>query len=92
MIADVPGADRDGVTVDLDDGTLTIGAEVADPQGDDETDLVREWTSGRFYRRFSLPDQIDQDRIEAQLNDGVLRLRLPKVEKAKPRRIEVTVS
>ncbi len=89
VVADVPGASSDGVEVDLDSGTLTIGAQVADPRQDDESDIVREWDSGRYYRQFSLSDQIDQNRIEASLTDGVLRVRLPKVEQAKPRKIEV---
>ena len=89
VVADVPGASSDGVEVDLDSGALTIGAQVADPRQDDESDIVREWNSGRYYRQFSLSDQIDQNRIEASLTDGVLRIRLPKVEQAKPRKIEV---
>lgn len=90
VVADVPGAASDGVEIDLDNGALTIAAAVADPHADGETDLVREWTSGRFYRRFNLSDQIDQDGIEAQLHDGVLRIHLPKVAKAQPRRIQVS--
>ncbi len=89
VVADVPGASSDGVEVDLDSGTLTIGAQVADPRQEEESDIVREWDSGRYYRQFSLSDQIDQNRIEASLTDGVLRVRLPKVEQAKPRKIEV---
>lgn len=92
VVADVPGATNDSVEVDLDNDTLTITADAVTAVGDDETDLVTEWTPGRFFRQFSLSERIDQERIEASLTDGVLRVRLPKVEKAKTRRIAVTTS
>lgn len=91
VIADVPGATNETISIDLDDGTLTIEAEVAELKTEgQQTELLHEWTAGRFYRQFSLPDRIDQERIEAHLADGVLRLRLPKVEQAKPRKIRVS--
>ncbi len=89
VIADVPGATNDSVDIDLDDGKLTIEANVDEVAADGETELVHEWSAGRFYRQFSLPDRIDQGRIEAHLADGVLRLRLPKIEQAKPRKIAI---
>ena len=90
VIADVPGASNDGIAIDLDNDALTIEADVVEFAGESETELVTEWTSGRFYRQFTLPDQVDQERITANLNDGVLRIHLPKVERAKRRRIAVT--
>lgn len=90
VIADVPGATDDSIEIDLDDGTLTIEADVVADDTEGQAELVHEWTAGRFYRQFSLPDRIDQERIEAQLADGVLRLHLPKVEKAKPRKIAIS--
>ena len=90
VVADVPGATNDTVDIALDDGTLTIAADVIGSEVDGHAELLHEWTAGRFYRQFSLPDRIDQERIEAHLADGVLHLRLPKVEQVKPRKITVT--
>jgi HSP20 family protein len=89
LLADMPGVPSDGVTIDLQNDELKVMGEV-EPQGSsNETPLVREYETGRFHRHFSLSDRIDQDKISASMKDGVLRLVLPKVEKAKPRKIEV---
>jgi len=56
----------------------------------DEKDILIEYEVGRFYRQFSISETIAQERIDARLNDGVLRLTLPKVESAIPRKIPVT--
>jgi len=83
---------NDGVTIDLRDDVLTISGAVAPFEGKDEQDVIVEFGVGRFHRQFSLSETIDQGRIEARLADGVLRLTLPKAEKAVPRKIEVTAS
>jgi HSP20 family protein len=51
--------------------------------------VVIEYETGRFYRQFTLSEVIDQNKIDAKLADGVLRLNLPKVEKATPRKIAI---
>ncbi|UCD91386.1 MAG: Hsp20 family protein [Desulfobacterales bacterium] len=56
---------------------------------DHEEDILIEYEIGKYYRQFSLSNVIDQRKIDARLTEGVLRLTLPKVEEAKPRRIEV---
>lgn len=90
VVADVPGATEDAVEIDLDDKTLTISADVVAEENPHEHDVRREWTPGRFYRQFTIPDLIDREQIEATLSDGVLRLRLPKSEQARPRKITVS--
>jgi HSP20 family protein len=89
VLADMPGVPADKVTIDVKDGQLTISGEIAPPQGDQEHLLVQEYDTGNFSRDFTLGQLVDQNRIEAAMKDGVLRLTLPKVEKAKPRKIEI---
>jgi HSP20 family molecular chaperone IbpA len=89
MLADMPGIDSANLTIDLRDNTLTIAGELPEPDGDEEEIIYKEYESGKFYRQFSLSNEIDQDKIDAKLNNGVLRLTLPKVEKAQPRQISV---
>jgi HSP20 family molecular chaperone IbpA len=62
---------------------------VAPPESKGETDIVKEYRTGRYFREFTLSDLIDQSKIDAELKDGVLRLKLPKAEKATPRKITV---
>jgi len=89
VLADMPGVPADKVTIDVKDGQLTISGEIAPPQGDQEHLLVQEYDTGNFSRQFTLGQLVGQNRIEAAMKDGVLRLTLPKVEKAKPRKIEI---
>jgi len=89
LLADLPGVKSDQLTIDLRDNVLTIRGDVTSPDGETETNVMREFGWGSYYRQFSLADTVDQSKIEAKLNDGVLRLELPKVEKAKPRKIAI---
>jgi len=89
LLADMPGVRADDLTIDLRDNTLTLSANIA-PVGDaNEETLFREYETGRYYRQFSLSELINQEKIVAKLNDGVLRLTLPKIEKATPKKIVV---
>ena len=89
LLADMPGVASDRVSIDLHEDQLAITGEV-EPQGTDkERVLLREYEIGRFHRTFTVSDRIDQGKITASMSDGVLRLVLPKAEKARPRRIEV---
>jgi HSP20 family molecular chaperone IbpA len=89
VLADMPGVAADGVTIDLRDGVLTMTGDVKPWEGPDESDVLVEFEIGKYYRQFNLSEAIDQDKIEAKYEDGVLRLTLPKAEKALPRKIEV---
>lgn len=89
LLADMPGVKAENLTIDLNDGTLTLSGQVVDSEGPDECPVFTEYEVGKYYRQFTLTEVIDQNRIDAQLKDGVLRLTLPKVEKAKPRQITV---
>jgi HSP20 family protein len=89
LAADVPGVTRDKVELDLRDDTLTIRAEVGADAYEGLRPLYGEYNIGNFYRRFSLGEVIDREKISADLKDGVLTVTLPKREKAKPRKIVV---
>jgi len=89
LLADLPGVKSDELTIDLRDNVLTLTADLTPRERADEEDLLIEYEIGRYFRQFTLSEVIDQDKIDAQLNDGVLRLTLPKVEKATPRKISV---
>jgi HSP20 family molecular chaperone IbpA len=90
LLADMPGVSDDSVDIDLREGRLTVTGEVQVEESDRERPLVTEYETGRYHRVFSVSDRIDQEGIGATLKDGVLRLILPKAERAKPRKIEVT--
>jgi HSP20 family protein len=89
LLADMPGVQGEDLNIDLRDDTLTIAGEVRPIHRPDESEIQIEYEVGKYYRRFSLSEIIDQTKIDAKLEDGVLRLTLPKVEKATPRRIAV---
>jgi len=89
VLADMPGVKAKDLNIDLRDDILTLDGEVEPPEGKSEVDVFREYQSGKYSRQFSLSQVIDQANIDAELKDGVLRLRLPKVEAATPRKIAV---
>jgi len=89
VLADMPGVEPPNLTIDLRENVLTLVGRVASPESNKESVVMREHRSGTFMRQFTLAETIDQTKIDAQLVDGVLRLELPKVEKAKPRQIAV---
>ena len=90
LLADMPGVATEDISIDLREGVLTIAGEVKPWEKADEKDVLIEFEIGKYYRQFTLSEAIDQDKIDAQLNDGVLKLALPKSAKARPRKITVT--
>jgi HSP20 family protein len=90
LLADMPGVASDDITIDLNDNVLDISGEVKPFESGDEKDVMIEFETGRYSRQFNLSEVIDQGKIEAKHEDGVLRLTLPKAEKAIPRQIAVT--
>jgi HSP20 family molecular chaperone IbpA len=89
LLADMPGTSAEDITIDLRDGILTLTGDVKPWEKPDESDVFIEFEIGKYYRQFTLSEMIDQTRIEAGVADGVLRLSLPKAEKAIPRKISV---
>ncbi len=86
VLADIPGANKDDIEVNFEDGTLTIQARIKPRQTEKHQYLLREYGVGDFYRVFRVSEQIDPTRISAQYGDGVLTLHLPKSEAVKPRK------
>ena len=89
LLADIPGVKAENLNIDLKENVLTIAGDVEPPEGDQEVEVSREYRTGKYFREFQLSELIDQGKIDAGLKDGVLKLKLPKVEAAKPRKITV---
>ena len=89
--ADMPGVDKDSIEVKLADGVLSIEGRVALQEYENLSPVYTEYNVGNYARRFSVSPDIDGERIKARMSNGVLELELPKMERAKPRRIEVAV-
>ena len=89
LLADLPGVKAEDLVIDLRDNTLTLSADATRTDESKEENLLVEYETGRYYRQFTLSEIINQERIDAKLDGGVLRLTLPKVEKATPRKITV---
>lgn len=89
VLADMPGVRASDLEIDLRENILTLTGRVARVASPKESNVLQEYRPGTFFRRFQLSETIDQPKIDAQLTDGVLRLELPKVEKARPRQITV---
>jgi HSP20 family protein len=89
---DLPGVDASSVDLAVEKNVLTVHAERRRSLGDDVELLVGERSHGTFSRQLFLGESLDTDRIDAGYADGVLTLRIPVAEKAKPRRIPISVS
>ena len=92
VLAEMPGVSTDGVDISLERRVLTIRGRSAPSEHRGYQRVYNEYADGDYERVFTLSDNIDRDRIEATLKDGVLQLVLPKVEAAKARKIELKTS
>jgi HSP20 family molecular chaperone IbpA len=89
VLADMPGVKAQDLDIDLRENVLTLRGRVTPPDPAGQSFVLREYEPGSFFRQFTLGSAIEQSKIDAKLTDGVLRLELPKAEKAKPRQIAV---
>jgi len=87
--ADLPGVSPDDLVVRVDGRNLTLEAPLRLGEADSLAFVYSEVRANRYRRTFELSGELDTTAIQAELKDGVLKLRLPKVERAKPRRVEV---
>jgi len=98
VTASVPGTTLDEIDVSVDDNVLTIRAESAGTNGTTAKDssaetngyLLRERRTGSYYRALRLPETVDYENTESTFKDGVLTIRLPKLESKKARKLEIS--
>ncbi|MHC6220739.1 Hsp20/alpha crystallin family protein [Arthrobacter sp. MMS24-S77] len=86
---DLPGVNVDSVDIDVERNVLTVRAERPDPVGEGTELIASERPRGVFSRQLILGDALDTEGVKANYDAGVLTLRIPVAEKAKPRRIEI---
>ena len=92
--ADMPGVEQSSVEVELHDNVLRLEGQVSTKDYDGLSPIYTEYNVGNYLRRFTLAsgERFDRDNVSARLVNGVLEVRLPKAEKAKPRRIDIAVA
>ena len=89
VLSDMPGVDQKSIDITLENNVLTIQGCVQEEKPENYTLVHSEYQIGDYYRSFTISDTIDQDKIKAKYENGILRLELPKAEKAKSRKIEI---
>lgn len=91
LIADMPGVPKEKLSLQVEADTLTIEGEVSleTPTGLDATHV--EVSLPRYRRVFTLSKELDSEKVSAEFNQGVLKLRIPKAEHAQPRKVEIKV-
>jgi len=89
LLADMPGVDEKSVDITLDKNVLTITGAVALYEIKDHSVYYAEYDTGDYERAFTITDEVDRDRIEANVRNGVLKVTLHKIEKAKVKKIAI---
>jgi HSP20 family protein len=90
MRADVPGADRENIMVNIDGNTISIRANVEEQRSDQQGNMLRtERIVGEEYRTFTLPQEVDEARADAKIENGVLVLTLPKKSGSGGRKLNI---
>lgn len=88
--AELPGIDKEGIEIDVKDRVLTLkGERSSESEVKDDNYYRRERSFGKFERAFTLPADVDPDKIKADYKDGVLKIDIPKPEEKKPRQITI---
>jgi HSP20 family molecular chaperone IbpA len=92
LLVDMPGVPKDAIELKLEGDALSISGDIVADTIPELQPVYTELSASRYQRAFTLSRELDASRIEASGRDGVLRLRIPKTERAQPRRIEVRAS
>lgn len=92
LYADLPGVPRDKLSLQIEADRLTIDADIALDLPEGMQPSHAEVGLARYHRAFTLSKELDTEKVGAEFNNGVLKLRIPKAEHAQPRRIEVRVA
>ena len=87
--AAIPGLSKEDVNLEVKDNTLVLSGQVKARGSEEDSWVRRELPRGEFYRAFSLPADVQPAKVTAAMRDGVLEVRLPKAEEARPRRISI---
>ncbi len=89
LVMDLPGVEEKNVNIDIEKGILTVTGWITQEEFDRHERIYSEFGGGNWRRSFSLPEEINLDKVEASLKDGVLRLELPKSARVLPRKISI---
>jgi HSP20 family protein len=89
VVMEMPGVDKGKVEINVEEGVLTVEGRIDFSKYEALEPVYTEYNIGNFRRSFNLSNSIDQDKIRADMKDGVLTVTLPKAEQAKPRKIAV---
>jgi HSP20 family protein len=93
VVAEIPGIDKKNLSVDVEDGVMTIkGSKHGFDEDNDATVLRRELKHSAFERKFSLGESLDGDNIKANFKDGILSIEVPKIEPEKPKKSFIKIS
>ena len=89
IVMEIPGFDRDWVKITISEQVLKVSGQRIEEAHEDIAIHQRESHLGAFERAFQLPDDVDENKVNAELEDGILTIRLPKLDTRKPRKIDV---
>ncbi|MBM4171331.1 MAG: Hsp20/alpha crystallin family protein [Ignavibacteria bacterium] len=89
LTAQMPGVSKEHIKIKLEDGSLILMGRIDYPSIQNRKYILKEIESGNFFRRFKISNGIDESKIDAKFDNGILNVKLPKHERVKPKTIEI---